>query len=111
MASTGAEFNGVRFDPAATRDAAMRLDGLAERLENELRAGEVSLKIAPAGADEVSQRAAQTMNEVAASYAESAAAGALELRKLAATFRSQARQFDRAEGDNADSFGGGAGVA
>jgi hypothetical protein len=108
MASTGADFDGVRFDAAATRDAAIRLDGLADRLENELRAGEVSLKIAPAGIDEVSLRAAQTMSDVAGSYTDSAAAGVHELRKLAATLRTQAHQFDRSEGDSVESFGDGA---
>ncbi|WP_069161894.1 PE domain-containing protein [Nocardia altamirensis] len=111
MASTGADFNGVRFDADAAKDAALRLDGLADRLESELRSGEVSLRIPAAGVDEVSQRAAQTMNGVATSYTDSAAAGVLELRKLAATLRSQVRQFDRSESASVESFGGTAGAA
>ncbi|MGY4102264.1 PE family protein [Nocardia sp. R16R-3T] len=105
MASSGMNFDGVLFDPAAAKDAAARLDGLAARLEAELREGSPALTVRPAGADEVSGRAAQTMNDVAASYGQSAAAGIVELRKLAATLRAQAAQFGRAENDNVADFG------
>ncbi|MFI6775550.1 PE family protein [Nocardia sp. NPDC050412] len=105
MASGGADFDGVMFDPAAARDAAARLDGLAARLEAELREGSPALTVPPAAADEVSGRAAQTMNDVAASYGQSATAGIVELRKLAATLRAQAAQFGRAENDNVADFG------
>ncbi|WP_330252273.1 PE family protein [Nocardia sp. NBC_00565] len=105
MASGGRDFDGVLFDPAAARDAAARLDGLAARLEAELREGSPALTVPPSGADEVSVRASQTMNDVAASYGDSAAAGIVELRKLAATLRSQAAQFGRAEHDSVADFG------
>ncbi|MGW4770154.1 PE family protein [Nocardia sp. NPDC004278] len=105
MASGGTDFNGVLFDPVAARDAAARLDGLAARLEAELREGSPALTVPPAGTDEVSVRAAQTMSNVADSYGQSAAAGIVELRKLAATLRSQAAQFGRAENDSAADFG------
>ncbi|WP_327095470.1 PE family protein [Nocardia vinacea] len=105
MASGGADFDGVMFDPAAARDAATRLDGLAARLEAELREGSPALTVPPAGVDEVSGRAAQTMNDVAASYGQSATAGIVELRKLAATLRAQAAQFGRAENDSVADFG------
>ncbi|WP_227998549.1 PE family protein [Nocardia australiensis] len=111
MASNGADFNGVMFDPVAARDAAVRLDGMADRLERELRDSEVSLSVPPAGTDEVSARAAQTMNDVAASYTQSASAGILELRKLAATLRTQVNQFGRSESDSVADFGGHAGIA
>ncbi|MFI9506346.1 PE family protein [Nocardia sp. NPDC052566] len=106
MANSGVAFGGVQFDPAAARDAAARLDGLAERLERELSAGEPALRVAPAGIDEVSLRAAATMTDVAVSYSESASAGTLELRKLAASLRSQAIQFGNAESESVDALGG-----
>ncbi|WP_433195514.1 PE family protein [Nocardia sp. CA-107356] len=104
MASGGGDFDGVLFDPAAARDAAARLDGLAARLEAEFAEGSPALTVPPAGVDEVSMRAAQTMNDVAGSYGQSAAAGIVELRKLAATLRSQATQFGRAENDSVADF-------
>ncbi|WP_406236328.1 PE domain-containing protein [Nocardia sp. NBC_01009] len=108
MASSGVDFDGVVFDPVAARNAAVRLDGLADRLERDLRSGATSLTIPSAGLDEVSVRAAQTMSDVASSYTESASAGILEIRKLAATLRTQAAQFGRAESDSAADFGAGA---
>ncbi|QIS09003.1 MULTISPECIES: PE family protein [Nocardia] len=101
MATTG-----VRFDATAARDAAFRLDGLADRLENDLKDGVQTLHVAPSGIDEVSLRAAQTMNDVAGSYTDSATAGVHELRKLAATLRAQADSFGRAETESAEALGG-----
>ncbi|WP_067861509.1 PE domain-containing protein [Nocardia shimofusensis] len=106
MVSGGVDFAGVQFDPVAAQEAANRLDGLADRLERGLRDNEPALAVEPAGLDAVSQRAAQTMNEVAANYADNAAAGVLELRRLAAVLRGQVQGFGRVEGDNAAGFGG-----
>ncbi|NKY88781.1 PE family protein [Nocardia veterana] len=106
MALSGVELDGVRFDAAAASAAARRLDSLADRLEAGMRADEAALTVAPAAVDEVSVRAAQTMNQVAASYSDSAAAGILELRKLAATVRSQTGQFARSEDESVAEFGG-----
>lgn len=103
--ASGADLDGVLFDPVAARNAAARLDGLAARLEIDLSEGEPALTVPPAGADEVSLRASQTMNGVAESYAHSAEAGIAELKKLAATLRSQATQFGRAESVSVADFG------
>lgn len=105
MVRSGVDFDGVQFDPASAGTAAQRLDGLANRLEQDLLAAEQALTVEPAGMDAVSMRAAQTMNQVATSYQETATAGILELRKLAAVLRSQVNQFGRAEDDSATSFG------
>ncbi|MEU0504992.1 PE family protein [Nocardia sp. NPDC005998] len=100
MAGTD-NFDGVYFDPAAARGAAAGLDGLAQRLEDELRAAEPPLTVAPAGADEVSLRAAQSMNGVTDSYTTSAAAGVQEIRKLAAALRAQAGHYEQIDSDSA----------
>ncbi len=100
MTSAGGNFDGVQFDPVTARNAAVRLDGLADRLEGDLRTNDVALRVAPAGVDEVSARAAGTMTDVAASYSDSAASGILELRKLAATLRAQATRFGRSEAES-----------
>ncbi|MEV6323754.1 PE family protein [Nocardia sp. NPDC051787] len=97
---------GVSFDPAAALDAATRLDGLADRLAADLRISEGALTVAPAGRDEVSERAAATMTSVADSFGETAAAGINELRKVAAELRAQTDRFGRMESENAAEFGG-----
>ncbi len=104
MAET-ANFAGVYFDPASATDAATRLDALAQRLEDELRQNQPSLTVPAAGADEVSGRAAQTMNGVADSFAESVRAGILELRKLAASLRAQVTHVGQVESDTAAALG------
>ncbi|MFC3964565.1 PE family protein [Nocardia jiangsuensis] len=100
------DFQGVQFDEASALAAAQELDGLADRLERDLLGAEPALSVPPAGVDEVSVRAATTMTEVGTSFGEAAAAGVLELRKLAATLRDQVNQFGRAEQDNATGFSG-----
>ncbi|MCM6776093.1 PE domain-containing protein [Nocardia sp. CDC159] len=101
-------FAGLSFDPAAATDAAARLDALAQRLEDDLRADEPALTVPAAGVDEVSVRAAETMNGVAGSFSETANAGILELRKLAASLRAQVSYFGRVENDSAAGLGGAA---
>ncbi|GAA5067178.1 PE domain-containing protein [Nocardia callitridis] len=108
MSSSGVDFEGVAFDPAAARKAATQLDGLADRLADGLSAEEIALRPEPSGTDEVSLRASRTMSDVANSYGDSASSGVLELRKLAATLRSQANQFGSSEDASAAEFGGSA---
>ncbi|MBF6319879.1 PE family protein [Nocardia cyriacigeorgica] len=104
MVRSGVDFDGVQFDAAGAGAAARELDSLADRLEQALTSREAALKVEPAGADEVSRAAAQTMSEVATSFADSTAAGVHELRKLAAVLRSQITEFGRSESDSAAGF-------
>ncbi|MFJ9362839.1 PE family protein [Nocardia sp. NPDC101769] len=90
-------FDGLRFDASTARDAATQLDALADRIANGLGVEQVKLDFAPAGADEVSQRAAQTLNAVAASFVASGGDGVTELRNLASTLRSQFDAFGQVE--------------
>ncbi|MFF2087767.1 PE family protein [Nocardia sp. NPDC058176] len=99
-------YDGVQFDAAIAGQASSGLDALAERLAADLHAAEQALTIAPAGADEVSARSAQTANEVASSYLTSAQASVEEMRKLSATLRLQSNRFGAMESDNAAGFGG-----
>ncbi|MFI1240364.1 PE family protein [Nocardia salmonicida] len=102
---TGEMYDGVQFDAATAGQASSGLDSLADRLAADLHAAEQALTIAPAGADEVSGRSAQTSNEVASSFLASAQASVEEMRKLAATMRSQSNRFGGMESDNAAGFG------
>ncbi|MEV0433782.1 MULTISPECIES: PE family protein [Nocardia] len=94
------------FDSTAASKAAAALDGIADRLTTELTAVAPALRVAPAGTDEVSARAATTANSVADDYLAGAEAGAHEMNKLAATLRSQVADFDRMETDNTSGFTG-----
>jgi hypothetical protein len=94
----------MEFDPVLAHKTATDLDALADRLEADLRANAPRLAVETAGADEVSVRAAHTLRTVAASFDETAAAGVLELRKLAAALRSQAQRLLVMDIDNADGF-------
>ncbi|GAB0104466.1 hypothetical protein JMUB6875_34400 [Nocardia sp. JMUB6875] len=90
-------FDGLKFDASTARDAAAQLEALADRLAGGLGAEQAKLDFAPAGADEVSLRAAQTLNTVAASFVASGTDGVTELRNLAATLRSQFDAFGQVE--------------
>lgn len=94
----------MEFEPAGARRSATALDALAARLEADLQRQSPALAVAPAGTDEVSVRAAQTLRGVAASYDEAAAAGILEIRKLAAALRSHTDGLVRMDDDNASNF-------
>ncbi|MBF6327523.1 PE family protein [Nocardia transvalensis] len=91
----------MKFDPVRAQESAAGLDALADRLEADLRTHAPALAVAPAGLDEVSRHAADTMRTVASSYDEAATAGVLELRKLAAALRSQSQQLTGMDADNA----------
>ncbi|MFI5502072.1 PE family protein [Nocardia asteroides] len=98
--------NTFEFDSAAASKAAAALDGIADRLTTELSAVAPTLRVVPAGADEVSARAATTANGVADDYLTGAEAGAHEMTKLAATLRAQVSEFDQMETDNTTGFNG-----
>ncbi|WP_040774466.1 PE family protein [Nocardia pneumoniae] len=95
----------MEFDPTQARKSAADLDALAARLDSDLRQSLPALAVEPAGLDEVSGRAAETLRGVASSYDEAASAGVLEIRKLAAALRSHTDVLVRMEDDNAAGFG------
>ncbi|WP_328395530.1 PE family protein [Nocardia sp. NBC_00416] len=90
----------MEFDPPQVRRAGTELDALAGRLEDALRANLPALAVEPAGVDEVSVRAADTLRAVASSYDDATTRGVHEIRKLAAALRSQSDQLVRMDEDN-----------
>ena len=94
----------MEFDPTQARKSGTDLDALATRLENDLQANLPALTVEHAGMDEVSVRAAETLQGVASSYHEAATQGIHEIRKLAAALRSQTEQLVRMDDDNAVGF-------
>ncbi|MEU7631984.1 PE domain-containing protein [Nocardia sp. NPDC049220] len=95
----------MEFDPIRARKSAADLDALAARLDADLRGSLPALAVESAGLDEVSGRTAETMRDVASSYGESATAGVLEIRKLAAALRSHTDVLLQMEDDSAADFG------
>lgn len=94
----------MEFDPPQVRQAGTELDALAARLEDALRVNLPALAVEPAGMDEVSVRAADTLRAVATSYDDSTTRGVHEIRKLAAALRAQTDQLVRMDEDNAGGF-------
>ncbi|SIS15575.1 PE family protein [Williamsia sterculiae] len=84
--------------------AAHEMDALADHLETALGNHAPTLSVQPAGADEVSARAAETFSEVAEKYGVEGSHGVLELRKIAATLRAQAADFAAADETVAEAF-------
>ncbi|QLY31858.1 PE domain-containing protein [Nocardia huaxiensis] len=104
MTSGDTTFAGVQFDSKAATDAAVALDVLADRLLAELRSGEPALTVAPAGLDEVSVRAAQTMTDVARDFLAGAGDAVFEMRKLAAALRNHVVRVAADEEESAGAF-------
>ncbi|WP_405133478.1 PE domain-containing protein [Nocardia sp. NBC_01388] len=98
------EFAGVRFDATTALQTAAQLEALADRISGGMTVEQPKLDVAPAGADEVSVRAAQTLTSVAASFRTSGDAGVDEVRKLAAALRAQVSQFGQVEEQSALGF-------
>ncbi|MFI6171634.1 PE domain-containing protein [Nocardia sp. NPDC051052] len=109
--SSDSAFTSFQFDADAAGEASSGLDVLADRLAADLQAAEQALTIQPAGADEVSGRAAQTGNEVASSYLASAQASVTEMRKLAATLRLHTNEFSQMESDSVAGFNAAGGTS
>ncbi|MBF6211546.1 PE family protein [Nocardia puris] len=99
----------MEFDPTRAGQAAAALDALVARLEHDLTVDGPALAVPAPGADEVSLRVAQTLSTVGSSYREAAANGVLEMRKLAATLRSQSADMVGMDAGNADALGAAAG--
>ena len=95
----------MEFDPVEAMRVAAELDSLADRLDADLRSGAPARAVAAPGLDEVSQRAADTLQQVSASFDTAADSGVLELRRLAATLRSQSRELSLMDSANAAELG------
>ncbi|MGW0003352.1 PE family protein [Nocardia grenadensis] len=91
----------MEIEPTRAHRAAAALDTLAARLETDLDRLIPALAVDPAGTDEVSVRAAETLRGVASSYDDAATAGVLEIRKLAAALRSHTDALVRMDEENA----------
>ncbi|MBA0047863.1 PE family protein [Mycobacteroides sp. LB1] len=80
--------SGLSINVGEVAEAAKQLDALADRLQKTMQDEDSNLNVIAPGRDEVSVRAAATMNEVKASFGKSNQQGLNELREIAATLRS-----------------------
>ncbi|MEC3919253.1 PE family protein [Nocardia sp. CDC160] len=94
----------MEFDTIQAVRSAADLDSLADRLEASLRLNGWALTVKPAGNDEVSVRAAQTLGDVADSFAQATEAGIKHLRQLADGLRSVAGAVVQMDSNNAAEF-------
>lgn len=81
--------DGISIEPAEVAEITRQLDELASRAQRVLKDEAVNLAVTAPGRDEVSQRIADTLNEVHAAFGASADQGLVEMHALAATMRGQ----------------------
>jgi uncharacterized protein YukE len=96
--------NKLTFDHELARQAAGRLDTLADRLEGTLRDAQISLHPAAAALDPVSRHTGQTFDQVGGSFQQSYRTGVHELRKIAANLRSHSDAFGDTDDQSVDAF-------
>jgi uncharacterized protein YukE len=96
--------NKTAFDHELARQAAGRLDTLADQLEGSLRDTQISLSPAAAALDRVSVHTGQTFDRVGDSFQQSYRTGVLELRKIAANLRSHSDSFGDTDDQAVDAF-------
>lgn len=95
----------MEYDPEQAHGAARDLDALADRLSAALHEDGPLLRTDPAGGDEVSTQAAQTLRRVGDSYTEAGELVVYELRKLAAVIRVQSTGILEMELQNSTHLG------
>ncbi|WP_067667025.1 PE domain-containing protein [Nocardia miyunensis] len=96
--------NKLAFDHELARQAAGRLDSLADQLEGRLRDSHPSLSPATAALDPVSRHVAGTFDRVGDSFQQSYLTGANELRKIAANLRTHSNSFGDTDNEAVDAF-------
>ncbi|WP_019931128.1 PE domain-containing protein [Nocardia sp. BMG111209] len=96
----------IAFDHELARQAAGRLDALADELEAGLTHAGHSLSPAAAAVDPVSDRTGDTLDTVGSSFRDSYLSGVRELRKIAANMRAHSDSFGDTDSDAVDTFRG-----
>ncbi|MCX4093080.1 PE domain-containing protein [Nocardia sp. alder85J] len=96
----------IAFDHELARQAAGRLDSLADQLESGMTGAGGSLNPAAAALDAVSATTGDTLDSVGSSFRDSYLTGVTELRKIAANMRAHSDSFGDTDTDAVDSFRG-----
>jgi PE family protein len=94
-----ADSGGMSIQPAEVVEVTRQLDELAGRVQRVLQDEAANLTVTASGRDEVSQRVANTLNEVHASFATGADKGLGEMHEVAATLRAHSNNVAAADAD------------
>lgn len=88
---------GMSIQPAEVQDVSRQLDELANRVQRVMDDEAPNLTVTASGRDEVSQRVANTLNEVHASFGTSTDQGLAQFRDVAGTMRGQSSSIAESE--------------
>jgi hypothetical protein len=94
-----ADSAGMEIQPAEVAEVSRQLDELAGRVERVMADEAANLTVTASGRDEVSQRVANTLNEVHTAFGTSADQGLGELHEVAATLRGHSENVVAADED------------
>jgi tetrahydromethanopterin S-methyltransferase subunit G len=94
-----ADSAGMSIQPDEVGEVSRQLDELAGRVERLLRDEAPNLTVTASGRDEVSQRVANTLNEVHTSFGTSTDQGLGEMHEVAATLRGHSENVVAADED------------
>lgn len=92
-----ADTDGMSIQPAEVQEISRQLDELANRVQQVMTDEAPNLTVTPSARDEVSQRVAQTLNEVHTSFGTSADQGMAEIHEVAATLRNHSSDIAASE--------------
>lgn len=89
--------NGLSISASGVNDVSRQLDELGQRMQRVMDTEKPNLTVVSSGCDEVSERIAQTANQVHDSFANSVDQAVNEVREVAATLRSHAGRIEGAD--------------
>lgn len=92
-----ADNRGLSIQPGAVNEVTKQIDELAHRMQHVMDAEKSNLTVVASGHDEVSQRVAQTANEVHDSFVKGSDQGVNEIHEVAAALRSGAGNIVEAD--------------
>jgi methyl-accepting chemotaxis protein len=88
---------GLSIQPAEVDDVTKQLDELVNRMQRVMETEKPNLTVVASGRDEVSQRVAQTANQVHESFTKASDQGVNEIHEAAATLRSHSGRIADAD--------------
>lgn len=88
---------GMSIQPGEVQEISRQLDELANRVQRVMTDEAPNLTVTPSARDEVSQRIAQTLNEVHTSFGTSTDQGMAEVHEVAATLRGHSSNIAASE--------------
>ncbi|MGV0744145.1 PE domain-containing protein [Mycolicibacterium sp. XJ870] len=92
-----ADSAGMSIQPAEVQEISRQLDELANRVQRVMTDEAPNLAVTPSARDEVSQRVAQTLNEVHTSFGTATDHGSTEIHEVAATLRGHSANIAASE--------------